>query len=56
MKTFVKEIQPCDKDTPDRLKFLEEPDAGHSVTDRMWKEGGEWLLRHLVEKPLRPAP
>ena len=53
VKTFVKDLQPGYKDTPDRLKFLEEPDAGHSVTDRMWKEGTEWLLRHLAEKPIR---
>jgi dienelactone hydrolase len=56
IKTFVKDLEPRYKDTPDRLKFLEEPDAGHSVTDRMWKEGTEWLQRHLVEKPIRPSP
>jgi dienelactone hydrolase len=56
VKTFVKDLQPSYKDTPERLKFLEEPEAGHSVTDRMWKEGSEWLLRHLVEKPVRSSP
>ena len=56
IKTFVKDLQPLYKDHPDRLKFLEEPDAGHSVTDRMWKEGSEWLLRYLVEKPIRSSP
>ena len=56
IKTFVKDLQPSYKDTADRLKFLEEPEAGHSVTDRMWKEGSEWLLRHLVEKPIRSSP
>ena len=56
VKTFVKEIQPRYKDAPDRLKFLEEPDVGHSVTERMWKEGGEWLQRHLIEKPIRSSP
>ena len=56
IKAFVKELQPRYKDIPDRLKFLEEPEAGHSVTDRMWKEGTEWLLRHLVEKPIRSSP
>jgi dienelactone hydrolase len=56
IKTFVKNLQPSYKDIPDRLKFLEEPDAGHSVTGRMWKEGSEWLLRHLVEKPIRSSP
>jgi dienelactone hydrolase len=47
VKTFVKELQPSYKDHPDRLKFLEEPEVGHSVTDRMWTEGTEWLLHHL---------
>jgi hypothetical protein len=56
VRTFVKEIQPLYKGTPDRLKFLEEPEAGHSMTERMWKEGSEWLLRHLIEKPIRSTP
>jgi dienelactone hydrolase len=56
IKTFIKDLQPSYKATPDRLRFLEEPDVGHSVTDRMWKEGSEWLQRHLVEKPIHPAP
>lgn len=47
IRTFVKELQPGYKDCPDRLNLLEEPDVGHSVTDRMWNEGAEWLLRHL---------
>jgi dienelactone hydrolase len=47
IKTFVKELQPSYKDCPGRLKFLEEPEAGHSVTARMWDEGAEWLMRHL---------
>jgi dienelactone hydrolase len=56
IKTFVKELRPSYKDNPERLKFLEEPDVGHSVTDRMWKEGGEWLQDHLIEKPSRSSP
>jgi dienelactone hydrolase len=56
IKTFVQDLEPRYKDTPDRLKFLEEPEVGHSVTDRMWKEGTEWLQRHLVEKPIRTSP
>lgn len=47
VKKFVKELQPSYKNYPDRLKLLEEPEVGHSVTDRMWKEGTEWLLRQL---------
>lgn len=47
IKRFVKDLQPSYKDHPDRLKLLEEPEKGHSVTDRMWTEGTEFLLRHL---------
>jgi dienelactone hydrolase len=47
VKKFVKDLQPSYKDHPDRLKLLEVPEVGHSVTDRMWNEGAEWLLRHL---------
>jgi dienelactone hydrolase len=47
IKSFVKDLQPSYKDRPEKLKFLEEPDVGHSVTDRMWTEGTDFLLRHL---------
>jgi dienelactone hydrolase len=47
IQTFVKELEPSYKDCPKRLRFLEEPKGGHAVTDRMWNEGTDWLLRHL---------
>jgi dienelactone hydrolase len=53
IRTFVKELRPSYADCPDRLALLEEPEAGHAVTDRMWREGSQWLLRHLVEQPAR---
>lgn len=53
IKKFVKELEPSYKAQPDRLKLLVEPKTGHSVTERMWTEGTEWLVRHLVEKPIR---
>jgi uncharacterized protein len=55
VKKFVKELRPSYEAHPDRLKLLEEPNAGHSVTDRMWSEGTQWLVRHLVEKPIRTS-
>jgi dienelactone hydrolase len=55
IKKFVKELQPSYTAYPERLRLLEEPKTGHSVTDRMWREGTQWLVRHLVEKPIRPA-
>jgi dienelactone hydrolase len=53
IKKFVKDLGPSYAAHPDRLKLLEEPDVGHSVTDRMWAEGTRWLVRYLVEQPIR---
>jgi hypothetical protein len=55
IRSFVKDLQPSYAAYPDRLASLEEPNVGHSVTDKMWSEGTQWLLRHLVEKPIRAA-
>jgi dienelactone hydrolase len=56
IKTFVKDLRPSYEAYPERLHLLEEPKTGHSVTDRMWNEGAQWLVRHLVEKPIRLSP
>jgi dienelactone hydrolase len=56
IKSFVKDLRPKYEAFPERLQLLEEPKTGHSVTDRMWSEGTQWLVRHLVEKPIRPTP
>jgi dienelactone hydrolase len=53
IKKFVKDLRPSYEAFPDRLALLEEPKTGHSVTERMWREGTQWLVRHLVEKPIR---
>lgn len=55
IRKFVKELRPSYEAYPDRLMFLEEPKTGHTVTERMWSEGTQWLVRHLVEKPGRPS-
>jgi dienelactone hydrolase len=56
VRKFVKDLRPSYQANPERLMLLEEPKTGHSVTDRMWSEGTQWLLHYLVEKPIRPAP
>jgi dienelactone hydrolase len=53
VKAFVKDLRPGYDAYPDRLHLLEEPETGHAVTDRMWSEGIRWLVRHLVERPIR---
>jgi dienelactone hydrolase len=55
IKKFVKDLRPSYESHPDRLQLLEEPKTGHSVTDRMWSEGIQWFVRHLVEKPVRSS-
>ena len=37
-----------------------DPDSGHrpehsDVAFCMWDEGTKWVVRHLIEKPIRPA-
>jgi dienelactone hydrolase len=53
IKKFVKELRPSYKAHPDRLQLLEEPKTGHALTERMWNESTQFLLRYLVEKPIR---
>ncbi len=55
IKQFVKDLRPRYKAHPERLQLLEEPKTGHEVTERMWEEGTQWLLRHLVERPVRAS-
>jgi pimeloyl-ACP methyl ester carboxylesterase len=55
VRAFVKDLRPSYEAHPDRLLLLEEPNSGHTVTDRMWSESTKWLLRHLVEKPIRSS-
>jgi dienelactone hydrolase len=55
IRKFVKDLEPSYKAHPDRLMLLEEPKAGHTVTERMWDEGGQWLVRYLLEKPIKSA-
>jgi dienelactone hydrolase len=55
IKKFVKDLRPTYEAHPDRLRLLEEPKTGHTVTDRMWSEGIQWFVRHLVTNPIRSS-
>jgi pimeloyl-ACP methyl ester carboxylesterase len=55
IRKFVKDLRPSYEAYPDRLASLEEPEVGHALTDRMWTEGIRWLVRYLVERPIRPT-
>lgn len=53
VRKFVRDLKPSYEAHPDRLALLEVPEVGHAVTDRMWDEGIQWLVRYLVEQPIR---
>jgi hypothetical protein len=53
IKSLVKDLGPSYEAFPDRLHLLEEPKTGHTVTDRMWEEGTQWFVRHLLRKSNR---
>jgi dienelactone hydrolase len=53
IRRFVRDLRPSYEAHPDRLMLLEEPQTGHAVTERMWRESTQWFVRHLVEQPIR---
>jgi dienelactone hydrolase len=50
IQKFVKDLRPSYEAHPDQLMLLEESKTGHTVTERMWTEGGEWLVKHLIAR------
>lgn len=50
IQKFVQELQPSYEAHRDRLMLLEELKTGHTVTERMWTEGGQWLVTNLIDK------
>jgi pimeloyl-ACP methyl ester carboxylesterase len=51
VRRFVADLTPLYQENPDRLRFLPFAEAGHEVTDAMWKEAQEWIVRNLERKP-----
>lgn len=51
VRRFVADLQPLYREAPARLRFLPFPEAGHGVTDAMWKEAQEWIVQGLEKKP-----
>ena len=52
VRRFVADLTPLYQENQDQLRFLPFPDAGHEVTDAMWKEAQAWIVRKLST----PAP
>jgi pimeloyl-ACP methyl ester carboxylesterase len=51
VRRFVAEIEPLYGRDRGRLRVLPFPEAGHGVTEAMWKEAREWIVRGLEKGP-----
>jgi pimeloyl-ACP methyl ester carboxylesterase len=51
VRRFVADLRPLYREDPGRLRFLPFPEAGHGVTEAMWKEAQEWIVRGLEKGP-----
>ncbi len=49
VRRFVGELEPLYGKDRDRLRFVPFLEAGHGVTDEMWKQAREWVVRGLKE-------
>jgi hypothetical protein len=53
IRKFHEDIRPLYKEHPERIGFYEDPDAGHDFTKEIRQRATEWLVKHLIEKPIR---
>ena len=56
VRRFVSDLEPLYGGDRARLRFLPFPEAGHGVTDAMWSEAREWIVRGLEKTPGVGAP
>jgi hypothetical protein len=49
VRRFVADLEPLYGKERERLRFVPFPEAGHGVTEAMWKEAREWIVRGLEE-------
>jgi pimeloyl-ACP methyl ester carboxylesterase len=54
VRRFVADLEPLYKKDRDRLRFLPFSEAGHGVTEAMWKEAKEWIVWGLKKGPSGP--
>jgi len=47
VRRFVADLEPQYAKDRGRLRFLPLPEAGHGVTETMWKEAQDWIVRGL---------
>lgn len=48
VRRFVAILAPLYGEASDKLRFVQFPEAGHSVTDAMWREASEWIVGGLA--------
>ena len=56
VRRFVADLEPLYGKDRNRLRFVPFPEAGHGVTDAMWKEAQEWIVRGLEKAPPAANP
>lgn len=56
LRRFVANLEPLYAKDPDRLRFLPFPNAGHGVTEAMWKEARQYITRGLRTSTEVDAP
>lgn len=50
VRRFVTDLKPLYREDQGRLRFVPFPEAGHGVTEAMWTEAREWIVRGLEKK------
>ena len=53
IRKFADQMRPRYKNLPDRFDFFEDENAGHTFSPLMKPKATQWLVRHLIEKPIR---
>ncbi|MCX6930064.1 MAG: prolyl oligopeptidase family serine peptidase [Verrucomicrobia bacterium] len=53
VRRFVADLEPAYGSGRANLRFVPFPEAGHGVTEAMWKEAQDWIVRGL-QKPSQP--
>jgi len=56
VRRFVADLEPLYGNDRSRLRFLPIPEAGHGVTEAMWKEAQEWMVQNLEKGPPGARP
>ena len=51
VRRFVADLEPAYGPDRGNLRFVTIPEAGHGVTEAMWKEAQEWIVRGLQKPP-----